>query len=121
MIRNIRRSSTMALLLSPLGIIIVAAARLLIIANYHMNSAPTILSSAGYVNTLLGTVFPLIPAFLPYLALVLLYLDRVVASCLAFVATVFISPATMSQASARTLLLHDWQVAIGGAFGGMCC
>jgi hypothetical protein len=116
MIRNIRRSSTVALLLSPVGILIIAAARLLIIANYHMNSALAILTSAGYVNTLLGTVFPLIPAFLPYLVLVLLYLNRVVASCLAFLATVLISPATMSRATTQTLLLHDWQVAIGGGF-----
>jgi hypothetical protein len=116
MIRNIRRSSTMALLLSPVGILIIAAARLLIIANYHMNSALAILASAGYVNTLLGTVFPLIPAFLPYLGLVLLYLNRVVASLLTFLATVLISPATMSRASAQALLLHDWQMAIGGDF-----
>jgi hypothetical protein len=116
MIRNIRSSSTIALLLSPVGILIIAAARLLIIANYHMNSALAILSSAGYVNTLLGTVFPLIPAFLPYLGLVLLYLNRVIASCLAFLATVLISPAAMSRASTQALLLHDWQVAIGGGF-----
>jgi hypothetical protein len=116
MIRNIRRSSTIALLLSPIGILIIAAARLLIIANYHMNSALAILTSAGYVNTLLGTVFPLIPAFLPYLALVLLYLNRVIASCLAFLATVLISPAMMSRADTQALLLHDWQVAIGGGF-----
>ena len=81
-----------------------------------MNSALAILTSAGYVNTLLGTVFPLIPVFLPYLALVLLYLNRVVASCLALVATVLISPAAMSRASAGTLLLHDWQMTIGGGF-----
>jgi hypothetical protein len=116
MIRHIRRSSTVALLLSPVGILIIAAARLLIIADYHMNSALAILASAGYVNTLLGTVFPLIPAFLPYLALILLYLNRVIASCLAFLATVLISPATMSRASTQALLLHDWQVAIGGGF-----
>lgn len=116
MIKNIRRSSTVALLLSPVGILIIAAARLLIIADYHMNSALAILSSAGYVNTLLGTVFPLIPALLPYLALALLYLNRVIASVLAFLATVLISPATMNRASAGTLLLHDWQVAIGGGF-----
>jgi hypothetical protein len=116
MLKNIRRSSTIALLLSPVGILIIAAARLLIIADYHMNSALAILASAGYVNTLLGTVFPLIPAFLPYVALVLLYLNRVIASCLALVATVLISPVSMSSASTRTLLLHDWDVMIGGVY-----
>ena len=116
MLRSIRRSSTIALLLSPVGILIVAAARLLVIANYHMNSALAILNSAGYVNTLLGTVFPLIPAFLPYLALLLLYLNRVVASCLAFLATVLISPATRSRAGTHALLLHDWQGIVGGDF-----
>jgi len=116
MIKKIRRSSTVALLLSPVGILIIAAARLLIIANYHMNSALAILSSAGYVNTLLGTVFPLIPAFLPYLALALLYLNRVIASVLAFLATVLISPATINRASTAALLLHDWHVTIGGGF-----
>lgn len=115
MIKNIRRSSTIALLLSPVGVLIIAAARLLIIANYNMNSTLAILTSAGYVNTLLGTVFPIIPAFLPYLALALVYLNRVIASCLAFVATVLISPATMSRRGAQTLLLHEWHVIIGEA------
>jgi hypothetical protein len=116
LISTIRKSSTVALLLSPVGVLIIAAARLLIIANYDMNSALAILTSTGYVNTLLGTVFPLIPALLPWLGLVLLWLNRMVESCLAFVAAVLISPATMSRASTEALLLHEWHQAIGGSY-----
>jgi hypothetical protein len=115
-ISGIRKSSTVALLLSPVGVLIIAAVRLLIIANYDMNSALAILTSTGYVNTLLGTVFPLIPALLPWLGLVLLWLNRVVESCLAFVAAVLISPATMSRASTETLLVHEWNQAIDGSY-----
>jgi hypothetical protein len=80
-----------------------------------MTTALAILTSDGYVNTLLGTIFPLIPAFLPYLALALLYLNRVIASCLALIATIFISPARADAASARSFVSHDWQVIIDGS------
>jgi len=114
MLSKIRRSSTMTLLLSPVGVLIISAVRLLIVANYNMGTALAMLNSGGYINTLLGTVFPLIPVLLPYLALVLMYLNRVIASCLAFIATALIAPATMSRASAKSLVLHDWHLMIGG-------
>lgn len=107
----------MALLLSPLGVLIIAAIRLLIVSDYNMSTALAILSSNGYVNTLLGTVFPVIPALLPYLALVLLYFNRVIASCLAFIATLLVSPATMSKAGARSAVLHEWHMIAGGSSG----
>jgi phosphoglycerol transferase MdoB-like AlkP superfamily enzyme len=72
---RLTRSATIALLLSPAGLLIIAAARLLIISDYNTATASAIVSSSGYVNTLLGTIIPLIPIIMPYLALIALFLE----------------------------------------------
>lgn len=88
------RSATIALLVSPIGVLFVSAARLLIISDYNPATASAIVSSGGYVDALLGTVLPLIPLVLPYLALLLLFFNRVIAGLLALLATALISPTT---------------------------
>lgn len=110
MLRRIWRSSTLALLLSPVGVLLLAATRLLIVSNYNLNTAQGILSSDGYVNTLLGTVIPLVPVIMPYLALLLLLLNRVIASLLAFLAAVLISPSAVSRSELLSIARHDWYV-----------
>jgi len=110
MLRRIRRSSTLALLLSPVGVLLLAATRLLIVSNYNLNTALGILSSGGYVNTLLGTVIPLVPVIMPYLALLLLVLNRVIASLLAFLAAVLISPSAVPRSELLFIARHDWHV-----------
>lgn len=110
MLRRIRRSSTLALLLSPVGVLLLAATRLLIVSNYNLNTALGILSSSGYVNTLLGTVIPLVPVIMPYLALLLLLLNRVIASLLAFLAAILISPSAVPRSEVLSIARHDWQV-----------
>jgi hypothetical protein len=89
---RIGRSATVALVLSPVGVVFVSVARLLFISDYNSATASAIASSDGYVDALLGTVIPLIPIFLPYLALVLLFFNRVIPGLLALLATAFISP-----------------------------
>src|SRR5437879_6278988 len=69
---RLSKSATIALLLSPAGIILIAVIRLLIISNYNVTTALAIASTGGYINTLFGTVLPMVPVLLPYLALVLL-------------------------------------------------
>src|SRR5215469_8005495 len=81
-----------ALLLSPVGLLLISVTRLMIVADYNPTTATTIASSGGYVNTILGTVVPLVPLFLPYLAVVLLLLRRFVLGFLAFGAALLISP-----------------------------
>jgi hypothetical protein len=110
MLRRIRRPSTLALLLSPVGLLLLAATRLLIVSNYNLNTAQGILSSSGYVNTLLGTVIPLVPVIMPYLALLLLLLNRVIASLLAFLAAILISPCAVPRSEVLSIARHDWQV-----------
>jgi hypothetical protein len=117
MLRRIRRSSTLALLLSPVGILFLAATRLLIVSDYNLNTALAILSSGGYVNTLLGTVIPLVPVIMPYLALLLLYLNRVVASLLAFLVTALISPSALTRNGLLSLARHDWHMITVGTAG----
>ena len=54
-----RRS--IALILSPVGLLLISAGRLIIVSNFNTTTAVTIASSGGFVNTLLGTVIPLVP------------------------------------------------------------
>lgn len=115
MLRRIRRISTVALVLSPVGVLLVAATRVLIVSDYNLSTALAILSSSGYVNTLVGSVIPLVPILMPYIALVLLYFDRLVAALLAFAATLLISPATVAGTKAVALLGHDWSLIAGGS------
>lgn len=103
---------TIALLLSPVGLLLISATRLLIISDYNTTTATTIAASGGYVNTLLGTVMPLVPIFLPYFALVLLLFGRFVLSALAFGAAVLISPTRLAPITALSTLQTDWAHAI---------
>jgi hypothetical protein len=59
------RSATIALLVSPIGVLFVSAARLLIISDYNPATASGVVSSGGYVDALLGMVLPLIPLVVP--------------------------------------------------------
>lgn len=107
--RRVQRSTLLVLILSPVGLLLIAVARLLIVSNYNPTTANAIVSSGGYVNTLLSTVVPLIPAFLPYIALILLLFRRMAAGALALTASAFVSPAAMSGSAAIALAKDDWR------------
>ena len=114
-----RRS--IALILSPVGVLLIAAARLIIVANFNTTTAVTIASSGGFVNTLLGTVIPLVPVFMPYVALLLLLTRHFLLSIMSFVFVAFISPTSITAAEGlhvaeaywiRTIVvLHDYRAA----------
>jgi hypothetical protein len=89
-----RRS--IALILSPVGLLLISAARLIVVADFNTTTAVTIASSGGFVNTLLGTVIPLVPLFMPYLALFLLLIRRFLLSLMTFVFAAFITPTAVS-------------------------
>lgn len=116
MLRRIRSSTTLALLLSPVGVILLAATRLMIVSDYNSNTALAILRSAGYVNTLLGSIIPLAPILMPWIALLLLWLNQVVASLLAFAAALLISPAALTWEAFLSIAQHDLQAAHGGGW-----
>jgi hypothetical protein len=94
---SLSRSTTIALLLSPVGILLISVTRLLVISNYNAATASTIASSGGYINTLLGSFIPVVPLLMPYFALVLLFLDRVALAILALFATALTSPSALSK------------------------
>lgn len=102
---KVGRSATIALLVSPIGVLFVSAARLLIISDYNPATASAIASSGGYVDALLGTVLPLIPLIVPYLALILLFLNRVILGLLALLATALIAP---TYPGAEKLARENW-------------
>ena len=99
---------TVVLVLSPVGLLLIAVTRLLIIADYNTATATAIASSGGYVNTLLGTVIPLVPVILPYLAIVLLVLKRFVLSALTFGATLLVTPTQLAPLTALKFWSEDW-------------
>jgi hypothetical protein len=107
-IERIGRSATVALLVSPAGLLVLSVTRLLIVSNYNSATASAIASSQGYINTLLGTVIPIIPIIMPYLALLLLYSARVIAGMLALLATALISPPSMSRSQVLITAKKDW-------------
>lgn len=110
--QRLSRSATIALLLSPVGLLIISVTRLLIVSNYNPATALAVASSGGYADTLLGTVIPLIPIMMPYLALVFLFFNRVILAILAFVATVFVSPVAVGRPAARETVNSDWHFII---------
>jgi hypothetical protein len=109
---RLSRSATIALILSPIGLLFISVSRLLIVSDYNLSTASAIVSSGGYVNTLLGTVIPLVPILIPYLALILLFFSRVTAAILAFLAMVVVSPIALSKSSALRRAEKDWHLAI---------
>lgn len=113
MLRRIRSSTTLALLLSPVGVLLLAATRLMIVSDYNPSTALAILQSAGYLNTLLGSIIPLVPILMPYVALLLLYLNQMIASLLAFLAALLISPASVTRTAALSIVRHDWHLTFG--------
>lgn len=98
----------MAVLLSPVGLLIISATRLLIVSNYNTTTATAIASSGGYVNTLLGTVMPLVPLALPYLGVIFLLYRRLLLSLLIFGSAALVSPARLAPLSSTTALDNAW-------------
>lgn len=105
---RLSRSTTIALLLSPFGVILIAVIRLLIISDYSTGTALAVASSGGYVNTLLGTVIPMVPVLLPYLALAFLFFNRVILGVLSLAAAALISPAAMKGGAFLSFIKDGW-------------
>jgi hypothetical protein len=104
------RPTTIALLLSPLGILLISATRILIVSDYNLGTAATIVTSGSSVNTLLGTIIPLVSILMPYFALALLYYNRVILSLLAFLAAVLVSPTPVTVSGAVHLAQVEWRL-----------
>ncbi len=113
---DIPKKRSIALILSPVGILLLSAARLIIVADYNTTTAVTIASSGGYINAFLGSVIPLIPVFAPYFALALLLFKRFLLSVVVFTFAAFITPTAISLSQLHGLavtdgrqLLADWR------------
>jgi hypothetical protein len=104
---RLQRSATLALILSPVGILVVAAARLLVIAGYSTVTASAIVTSDGYVNALLGSVIPVVQILLPYVALVLLFFRRFIPGSLALIVAGLISPSRLDSRQALSAASKD--------------
>jgi hypothetical protein len=102
------RRRSIALIASPIGLLLISAARLIVVSNYNTTTAVTIAASGGYVNTLLGSIIPLIPVFAPYLALILLLFRRFILSIIVFIFAAFITPTPIQPTALLSLASADW-------------
>jgi hypothetical protein len=102
------KKRSIALILSPVGLLLISAGRLVIVSNYNTTTAVTIAASGGYVNTLLGSVIPLVAIFAPYMAIILLLLKRFLLSIMLFVFAAFITPSPLSLHDAARVASLDW-------------
>lgn len=82
----------MALALSPLVVLLASGARLIIIGNYDTTTATTMAASGGLGQTILGTVVPMLPAFLPATVVILAIFRQWALLIFVAVATALISP-----------------------------
>lgn len=98
-----------------MGLLVISATRLLIISNYNATTATAVASSGGYVNTLLGSVIPLVPVTLPYLAVLLLGFRRILLASLTAVAALLVSPAHVTfphliDPNSGLAVKYDWHL-----------
>lgn len=105
---DIPKKRSIALILSPVGLVLLSAARLIIVADYNTTTAVTIASSGGYINAFLGSVIPLIPVFAPYLALLLLLMRRFLLSIVVFIFAAFITPTPLTLPQLGNFARADW-------------
>jgi hypothetical protein len=97
----------LALITSPIALLLISATRLLIVSDYSTTTAVTVASSGGYVNTLVGTIIPLLPIFLPYIALALLLFRQFFLSIVAFIFTLFVTPTPLRLPRTKRLAEAD--------------
>lgn len=64
------------------------------------------------MDTLLGTILPLVPLFTPYLGLLLLFFNRVIPGLLTLLAAAFMSPVAIARPAAIRLPGDDWSAII---------
>jgi hypothetical protein len=83
----------MTLALSPFIILLASGTRLILISNYDTTTATTMAASGGFGETLLGTVIPLLPPFLPALLVIFAIFRQWWCLAFAAVATALVSPA----------------------------
>jgi hypothetical protein len=104
---RLQRSTTLALILSPVGILLLSVARVLIVADYNTATAAAIVTSGGYINALLGSIVPIVPILMPYIALILLFFKRFLLGVAALLITALISPAAVNGSQALAIAKRD--------------
>lgn len=97
-----------ALFLSPIVILFASAARLLLISNYDTTTATTLAASAGVVGTLLGTIVPLLPLFLPAILIFFIVVRRWGLAVLTALLTTLVSPAYIGSVKEGIGVTANW-------------
>lgn len=108
-----------ALLLSPVVVLFASAVRLLIISNYDTTTATTLAASSGVVGTLLGTIVPLLPLFLPAIFIFFIIVRRWGLVLLTALFTAFVSPAAVHSVRDGLKIAGDTTASAKGIWHGV--
>jgi hypothetical protein len=106
----------MTLALSPFIILLASGTRLILISNYDTTTATTMAASGGLGETLLGTVIPLLPPFLPALLVIFAIFRQWWCLAFAAVATALVSPAYIGVHEGLRAAYSQFQDAISHAW-----
>lgn len=101
-----------ALALSPLVILIASGTRLLVMANYDTTTATTVAASGGLGETLLGTIVPLLPPFLPAVCVILAIFRQWFLLAFAGLSTAIVSPAYATAPAGWEQAYSSFRVAV---------
>lgn len=101
-----------ALALSPFVILIASGTRLLVMANYDTTTATTVAASGGLGETLLGTIVPLLPPFLPAVCVILAIFRQWFLLALAGLCTAIVSPAYATAPAGWEQAYSSFRVAV---------
>jgi len=105
----------MALALSPLVVLLASGTRLIIIGNYDTTTATTMAASGGLGPTILGTVVPLLPGFLPAVIVILAIFRQWGLLVFTAAATAFVSPAYVTLGQGWNQTYPIFRVAVDHA------
>lgn len=103
--------SVRALAASPIIVAFLAAVRLLVICNYDPTTATRMAETGGIIGTLLGTIVPLLPPYMPLVFVVLIIFRRWFLTLLSGAATALVSPAYTDAFHGITKTWQDMRLA----------
>ena len=85
---------------TPIAVLVITAGRLILVADYDTTTALAIAAAGGFTGTLVGTAIPLLPPYLPVLAILCILWQRWGLLLFTAVVTAFISPVWSDPLSA---------------------
>lgn len=97
-----------ALIASPFVVLMLIGTRLIIVSNYNTETAVTLLRSGGTLDTVLGSVIPLLPLLLPTVFILFLILRQWYGAAVAAVCSLLVATLAPSYSTFSTVPGQAW-------------